>query len=148
MDFQEKKSILNILSTIVVLGIYYWTVFERFNAQLMSTEEQLQFWSKAILIAIPISIVTKIVMTIIYAIGNYVVTKQQTPCFEDERDKLIELKATRNSYFIFGMGFLASLIVLAFGYPLKYMFISFILAGIGSEIFDNLSRLYYHRNGV
>lgn len=136
------------LSTVIVLGIYYWTVFERFNNELMNTDEQLQFWAKAILIAIPISIATKIVMMIIFAISNYIITKEELPCFEDERDKLIELKSTRNSYFIFGIGFVISLVVLAFGYPPKFMFIALILAGIASEIFDNLSKLYYHRKGV
>jgi len=148
MDYQEKKSIVNILSTVIVLGIYYWTVFQRFEAEVMNTEAQLQFWAKAILIAIPISIGTKIVTMILFVIGNFIVTREKHPTFEDERDKLIELKATRNSYIIFGMGFLSALIVLAFGYPPKYMFIAFILAGISSEIFDNLSRLYYHRKGV
>ncbi|WP_420317072.1 hypothetical protein [Ekhidna sp.] len=148
MDYYERKSIVSMLSTILVLGIYYWSVFERFDAQIMNTDEQLQFWSKAILIAIPISIVTKIVVLIAFAIINYIITKEKTAGFEDERDKLIELKSTRNSYFIFGMGFVTALLVLAFGYPPKFMFIALILAGIGSEIFDNLSRFYYHRKGV
>lgn len=136
------------LSTVIVLGIYYWSVFERFDSQVMNTDEQLQFWAKAILLAIPISIGNKIVVMIIFAISNYIITREDFPCFEDERDKLIELKSTRNSYFIFGMGFVISLAVLAFGYPPKYMFIALILAGIGSEVFDNLSKLYYHRKGV
>lgn len=136
------------LSTIIVLGIYYWSVFERFNAQELTTDEQLQFWAKAILIAIPVSIVTKIVVMIIFVIINYIVTREKIAGFEDERDKLIELKATRNSYIIFGVGFFISLAVLAFGYPPKYMFISIILGGMASEIFDNLSKFYYHRRGV
>lgn len=148
MDYQERKSIINMLSTIIVLGIYYWSVFERFESQIMSTDEQLQFWAKAILIAIPISIGNKIVVMIVFALINYIITREEISCFEDERDKLIELKSTRNSYFIFGMGFVFSLVVLAFGYPPKYMFIALILAGISSEIFDNLSQLYYHRKGV
>lgn len=136
------------LSTVMVMGIYYWSVFERFNSQVMTTDEQLQFWSKAILIAIPISILTKIIVMIAYVIINYIITSEKMAGFEDERDKLIELKSTRNSYLIFGMGFVMSLVVLAFGYPPKYMFISLILAGIASEVFDNLSKFYYHRKGV
>ncbi|MEO9483121.1 MAG: hypothetical protein ABJG47_06735 [Ekhidna sp.] len=148
MDYNERKSIVNMLSTVIVLGIYYWSVFERFDSLTLTTDEQLQFWAKAILIAIPISIVAKIVVMIIFAISNYIITREDLPCFEDERDKLIELKSTRNSYFFFGFGFFISLVVLAFGYPPKFMFIALILAGIGSEIFDNLSKLYYHRKGV
>lgn len=148
MDYNERKSIVNMLSTVIVLGIYYWSVFERFNTQVMDTDEQLQFWAKAILIAIPVSIVTKIVIMIVFAIGNYIITREETAGFEDERDKLIELKSTRNSYFIFGVGFFISLVLLAIGYPPKYMFISLILAGIGSEIFDQMSKWYYYRKGV
>ena len=148
MDYHERKSIVNLISTVIVLGIYYWSVFDRFSGEIMTTDEQLQFWAKAILIAIPVSIATKIVVMIIFAISNYIFTKEVTPCFEDERDRLIELKSTRNSYFIFGIGFVVSLVVLAFGYPPQYMFTSLILAGIGCEVFDNLSRFYYHRKGV
>lgn len=148
MDYQEKKSIVNMTSTIVVLGIYYWSVFLRFGEQALNTDQQLQFWAKAILIAIPVSIITKILVMIIFAIGHYLATREKLPGFEDERDRLIELKSTRNSYFIFGMGFVISLAVLAFGYPPKYMFVSLILAGMGSEIVENLSKFYYHRRGV
>ncbi len=148
MDYQEKRSIVNILSTIVVFSVYYWFVFERFDAQVMTTDEQLQFWSKAILIAIPVSIVSKVVVMTVFAISNYIITREKTAGFEDERDKLIELKSTRNSYVVFGSGFFISLIVLAFGYPPKYMFISIIVAGIASEIFDQLSKWYYYSKGV
>ena len=46
------------------------------------------------------------------------------------------------------MGFVVALFVLAFGYAPYYMFLALILAGVVSEIFDNLSRLYFHRRGV
>lgn len=148
MDYHERKSIVSIASTILALGIYYWYVFNDYSRLAMSTEEELRFWGKAILLAIPVSIVSKIIVAIIFAIVNYAVTKEKTACFEDERDKLIELKSTRNAYFIFGMGFFLAMIVLAFGYPFKYMFIAFIGAGIASEVFDSLSRLYFHRKGI
>lgn len=148
MDYHERKSIVSITSTILVLGIYYWSVFANYSELVMSTEEELRFWGKAILIAIPVSIVSKIIVMIIFAVGNYMVTKEKTAYFEDERDKLIELKSTRNAFFIFGMGFLLAMIVLAFGYPFRYMFMAFIGAGVASEIFDNLSRLYFHRKGI
>ena len=148
MEYHEKKSIATIIGTILIFGIYYWTVFERYHTETLTTEEELQFWSKAILIAIPVSIAGKIVLYILFAIFNTIITQEKLPKFEDERDKLIELKATRNAFFIFGMGFLVSMFVLAFGYTPYYMFLALILAGVISEIFDNLSRLYFHRRGV
>lgn len=148
MEYHERKSIATIIGSLLIFGIYYWTVFQRYGSLTLTTEEELQFWSKAILIAIPVSIGGKIVLYILFAILNTIVTREKMPKFEDERDKLIELKATRNAFFIFGMGFLVSMFVLAFGYSPYYMFLSLILAGVISEIFDNLSRLYFHRRGV
>ena len=148
MEYQERKSIATIIGTILIFGIYYWFVFQRYHIASLSTEEELQFWSKAILIGIPVSIGGKIVLYILFAIFNTIITKEKLPKFEDERDKLIELKATRNAFFIFGMGFVVSMFVLAFGYAPYYMFLALIIAGVVSEIFDNLSRLYFHRRGV
>ena len=147
MDYHEKKSIVTIIGTILVFSIYYWFVFQRHDPGL-STEEELQFWSKAILLGIPISIAAKIVLYILFAILHTIITREEMPKIEDERDKLIELKATRNAFVIFGLGFVLALSVLAFGYPPYYMFLSLIIAGVLSEVFDNLSRLYFHRKGV
>ena len=148
MEYQEKKSIATVIGTILIFGIYYWFVFQRYHSAALSTEEELQFWSKAILIGIPVSIGGKIVLFILFAIFNTIITKEKLPKFEDERDKLIELKATRNAFFIFGIGFVVAMFVLAFGHAPYYMFLALIIAGIVSEIFDNLSRLYFHRRGV
>lgn len=148
MDYHEKKSVVNIITSLLVFGFYYGYVFKDYSDQILTTEEELQFWAKAILIAIPVSIVAKIIMYILFAIFNTIITREEMPKFEDERDKLIDLKATRNAFFIFGMGFVFAMGVLAFGYPPMNMFISLIVAGVLSEVFDNLSRLYFHRRGV
>ena len=114
----------------------------------MSTEELLRFWSKAMLIVIPVMIVSKIVVHIVFGVTNTVITKEKQAVFEDERDKLIALLSTRNAFVIFGLGFVLSLIMLATGSSINVMFIILIIAGILSELFDNLSQLYFHKNGV
>lgn len=148
MDYHEKKSIVSILSTVAVFGFYYWSVFQDYQTQVLTTEEELQFWSRAILMAIPVAIVSKIVFMILFTIFNKILANEDYPRIEDERDKLIDLKSTRNAFFIFGMGFVGAMAVLAFGFPLNYMFLTFILAGVASEIFEHLSRLYFLRKGV
>ena len=60
MYYQEKKSIVNMISTLLVYGIYYWIVFQKYDGVVMSPEEQLQFWGKTMLLIIPIAIASKI----------------------------------------------------------------------------------------
>ena len=148
MDYYEKKSILSIATTIVVFGIYYWYVLGTYESGTLTTQEELQFWSKAILMGIPVSIATKILVFIPFGVYNMIYAKETIPCFEDERDKLIELKSSRNSYFVFGAAFGTAMVVMAFGFSPIYMFEAFIVGGIASDVTDNLSRLFYHRRGI
>lgn len=148
MSYQEKRSIVNIITTLLVTGLYYTYVFQTNDISGMSTEELLRFWSKAMLIVIPVMIVSKIVVHIVFGVTNTVITKEKQAVFEDERDKLIALLSTRNAFVIFGLGFVLSLIMLATGSSINVMFIILIIAGILSELFDNLSQLYFHKNGV
>jgi len=67
---------------------------------------------------------------------------------EDEMGKLIELKSMRVSYIIVGVGFVASLVLLFFDYPvfiaLNMLFASFFAGGI----LDGFTQLYYYLRGV
>ena len=99
MTYQEKKSIVNIFSTILVFSVYYWRAFEEYAATSMSFDEELQFWGKTILLIIPISIGIKIVLHILFVILNTIITREKHPGIEDERDRLIDLKSTRNAFY-------------------------------------------------
>ncbi len=148
MYYQEKKSIVNIISTLLVYGIYYWIVYQEYGDRVMSPDEELQYWGKTMLLIIPIAIASKIVIHIIFSITNRLVTSERQPCFEDERDKIIALTSTRNAFMVFGFGFLGALGVIAYGMPMRSMFIFMIVAGVLSDVFDNLSQLYFHRKGI
>jgi hypothetical protein len=67
---------------------------------------------------------------------------------EDERDKLIKLKALRNSHYSFVTGFMVAIIALAVGFPSYSIFIVFVISGVISELIDNGSQMYYYRKGV
>lgn len=148
MTYHEKKSLINIITAFLVYGFYYNYKYQQYLSMNMTMEEQLQFWGKTILIAIPIMIGAKIVIHIAFVIVNTIVTREKHPEMEDERDKLIELKSTRNAFFIFGMGFVVALAAIAWGQSIHVMFLVIIAGGLLSELFDNLSRLIYYRRGI
>ena len=51
----------------------------------------------------------QIIIHIIFAIINKMVTNEDMPTTDDERDKLIELKSIRISHWIFTIGFMLAM---------------------------------------
>jgi len=147
MSFQEKRNIVNIISTLLISGIYFWYVFQSHPEASMSTDELLSFWATTLLILIPVTIVAKIIIHIVFSIMNTIGTNENEPRL-DERDKLIELKTTRNANYIFAIGFVLAMGALAMDMSVNVMFIVIICSGILSEIFGNVSQLYYYRKGI
>ncbi len=147
MSYQEKRSILNMISTLLISGIYFWYIFRGDPIAGMTSDELLYFWGKSILILIPVTIVAKIIIAIVFAVGNTVATREKIPS-TDERDKLIELKSLRNSRYMFGLGFILAMVALSMNMSVNVMFVVIVLAGVVSEIVENASQLYFYRKGI
>ncbi len=148
MTYQEKQNIVNIFSGLLVTAIYGWMVYQRHLQGRFNLSEDYSKWGMIFLIFIGISIVVRIVIQIIFHILNAIATREQEVPVEDERDKLVKLKATRNSYYVFTGGFVLSVIALAIGMPVHGMFIAFVVFGLIAEIIDNGSQIYYYRKGI
>lgn len=148
MSYQERKAILNIISSIAILGSYSYYTFiitAEVNQPLIN---DLAFWAKFILISIPVAIVAKIFIHIAFVILNAIATREKDIEIEDERDQLIELKSQQISNYFFGAGLIVSISCLLFDVPQYYMFITMIIAGLLSEIIGELSKFVYHRKGI
>ena len=148
MSYQEKKNIVSLMGTVLVFGLYCLYVFQRDQIGNIHSSDTLSFWGAFILILIPVSIIAKIIITIIFNIIHRITTQETEPSFSDELDKIIELKAMRNSYFVFIIGFLLSMVALVLEMQVSAMFIILIAAGFVSEMVGGLTQLYLYRKGV
>ena len=148
MSYQEKKNIVSLMGTVLVFGLYCLYVFQSDQIGSIHSSDTLSFWGAFILILIPVSIVAKIIITIIFNIIYRITTQETEPAFSDELDKIIELKAMRNSYFVFIAGFLLSMVALVLEMQVSAMFMILIAAGFVSEMVGGLSQLYLYRKGV
>ena len=148
MSYREKENIVNIFSGLLITIIYGWNVYQRHLAGRFDLTEDFSKWGVIFLIFIVVSVVARIIIYIIFHIINAIATREEDIPVEDERDKIIKLKATRNSHYIFSGGFVISITALAVGMPVYWMFIVFIISGLLSEIIDNGSQIYYYRKGV
>ena len=161
MSYQEKRTLANIFSGIVVLAAYCIYVFNKYQSH-RADLDNLKFCAATMLIFIGIGIGVTVIVQILFHIALSIgVAVKKRNCdekaiekeigstvAEDEMDKLIQLKAMKAGFIIGGAGFLAALVLAALGQPvavvLNVIFLSF---GIGSLAEGALS-LYYYRKGV
>lgn len=149
MPHQAKESIISLIGSTIVTLPYLIYVFGRFQSEALSTEAEFKFWATAILLMIPLRIIAEIVMHILAAIFEAIIT-QAEPEFDDtvdERDRQIGLKAQRNSYVTFALGVFIALVLVAINGSPTTMFIVFILAGFASDLADHISKLVYYQRG-
>ncbi len=148
MSYQEVKNYVSLISTLCIFGGYCTYVFLNNRDDIWHSTASLSFWGAVVLILIPVSIVAKMVVTTLFIIIYRSVTKEQEPSFADELDKLIGLKASRVSYFVFVAGFLLGMCALAMEWPLSWAFVILIFAGFLAEVADGVAQLYLYRKGI
>jgi hypothetical protein len=147
MDNKEKQILVTVIGMILIIACYSLYVYNKFIAVNFNIINDFKFWGKTFLILIPVTIVFQIIIHIVFAIINKIVTNEDMPTLVDERDKLIDLKAIRISHWIFTLGFLLSMVSLVMGMPPYVMFITLIASGFISGIVSELAKIYFYRKG-
>jgi hypothetical protein len=148
MGHQEKQSIVSIIGSVLVIGFYSLYIYRNYILADLDLLNDFQFWGKSFLYLIPVSIVVQIVIHIVFAIANRIITQEDMPDFTDERDKLIELKSIRISHWIFIFGFMVAMGSLALGMKPYIMFLTLISSGFLASLASEVTKLIYYRKGV
>jgi hypothetical protein len=147
MDNKEKQILVTAISSLLIFAGYSTYLYMKYIAVNFDILNDFKFWGKTFLILIPVTIVSQIIIHIVFSIINKIVTNEDMPTKTDERDKLIELKAIRISHWIFTMGFLLSMVLLVLGMPPYSMFITLIASGFISGIVSEIAKFCFYRKG-
>lgn len=161
MSYQEKRTIVSIISGVLLLAAYCLYVFNKYQSN-PAVFDDLKFCGTTILIFIGIGVVAMIIIQILFHIAlsigiavrernadeKAIEKELENNMVEDEMDKLIELKAMKIGFIIGGVGFITALVSVIFNSSvavvLNIMFLSF---GLGSLAEGSMS-LYYYRKGI
>lgn len=147
MSYHERKAILATASSIIMTLAFSIYIYQHYLMEGIELLQNPQFWGMAFLGFILVSIIINIIITIAFTIHYRLTTQETEPRFTDERDKLIGLKATRNSYYAFIFGVLLSMSLIALNLPLFTMFIGLTYSGLVSSVVDEVTQFYLYRRG-
>jgi hypothetical protein len=147
MSFQERRAIVSIIGTILIGVVYSAVMMARYPTGDPYSPDVFRFWGAFILILIPVSIVAKIIIYILFYILNAIATREEEPSITDERDKLIELRAQTLSNYVFILGFGIAMVSLVVDQPPAVMFVILFLSGIVSEMISEIATFYFYRRG-
>lgn len=148
MTYQEKKSIVSIISAIVIFVSYSAYKYARYPKGGLASTEAYHYWGSFVLVLTLVSIVAHIAISIVFNIVFRATTGEKEPKFADELDKLIELKAYRNGFAVFILGFLLAMGALVIDRPIQAMFVILIVSGFVSDVTGSVTKLYHYRRGV
>jgi uncharacterized membrane protein HdeD (DUF308 family) len=136
-SFQEKSIWISLITISLIFGYYFVRVFK------MASQDEINVVENIVLL---ISVIAMVI--IVEVVFHIIIALRDRPEAQDERDRLIELKATRNAYFVLAFGIFLPIACIAasvrpFIVAHVIMFI-FVL----SEIAQFLSQLLYYRRGI
>jgi hypothetical protein len=165
MSYQERKTIVSLITGILVVAAYCIHAFGRYQSGAVDASD-LKFWAGAMLVFIGIGVAASIVIQIVFhilvsiaiAVKKKIRDEQcddkeieksiNAEMVEDEMDKLIELKAMRFGFLVAGIGFFAALVSLLLGYSAAVMLNILFLSFSGGAILEGIAQLYFYRRGV
>jgi hypothetical protein len=145
---QESRIIVSLTTSILIFAFYSLYVYYRFIEDNPGIVNDFKFWGKAFIYFIPIAIVIQIIIHIIFAIVNKIVTNEDIPMVSDEMDRIIELKALRISHWTCALGFMLGMGSQAIGMAPWILILCMLIACFLSTVGSELAKIYMYRKGV
>ena len=140
ISFKEKSLWTSLIITIVIFGYYFSRVFSALNQPTVDTSGLITLFIGVVFAMIVLEIVSHITLTAIY--------KKEASDFNDERDKLIELKAIRISYYILILGVFQAVVSLLMGKAPIMSTNIILLFFVVAQIAGDITQLVYYRKGI
>jgi hypothetical protein len=147
MSYQERRAIVSLLSTLLVAGLFVGYALPHYPAGNAYSPAVFHYWGTVVVLFIPISIAANIAFSIIFTIIYTMATREKSSSISDERDQVIDLRATQITVYVFAAGFFLAMGSLVIDQPPNVMFIVLMISGYVAGIVGNFSQLYLYRRG-
>lgn len=150
MSYKQKNTIVSLVTFTLIILFYCIRVFQLLQNDNFESDTVFRLWGIVIFFAVIATIVviilTDVMRLIIEAKGGD--QNPEVDTFEDERDKLIDLRGTRITYTISSLGSFLAMLTFVLGQPPLVMFTALIFFGLCAQIVGDITRLALYRDGV
>jgi hypothetical protein len=150
MSFQQKNIAVSLANFTLILVFYLISILQMIQSGSFNSTNVFRLWGIVIALAVVVTIFATILTHIVSAIVQAVKTGEENPKiedFEDERDKLIDLRGTKITYLVSSIGSFLSMLTFVLGQPPLVMFTLLIFFGVVAQIVGDVSRLVLYRRG-
>jgi hypothetical protein len=150
MSFQEKNITVSLVSFSFILGFFLIRLLQMVQSGSFTSTNVFRLWGIVIVLAIAVTILATILTHIVSAIIQAIKSGGEEPeikDIEDERDKLIDLRGTKATYFVSSIGAFLAMLTFVFGQPPLVMFTLLIFFGVVAQVIGDISRLVLYRRG-
>jgi hypothetical protein len=150
MTFKQKNITVSLVNFSLILGFYLFRLVQLVQNGNFQSTPIFVLWGIIIVLAIVVTIAATILTHIVSAIIAAIRTGKDDPKvedFEDERDKLIDLKGTKATYTASSLGVFVAMLTFVFGQPPLVMFCLLIFFGVLAQIIGDSIRLVLYQRG-
>jgi hypothetical protein len=150
MSFQEKNITVSLINFTLILGFFLIRVLQMIRNESFISTNIFRLWGIIIVLAVVLTILATILTHIVSAIIEAIKTGKEDPeieDIEDERDRLIDLRGTKVTYFVSSIGAFLAMLTFVLGQSPLVMFTLLIFFGVVAQIIGDISRLVLYRRG-
>jgi hypothetical protein len=150
MSFQQKNITVSLVNFSLIMGIFLIRVFQMIQSGSFTSTNVFRLFGIIIVLAVFVTVFATILTHIISAIIQAIKTGDDDPKiedFEDERDRIIDLRGTSVTYTVSSIGAFLSMLTFVFGQPPLVMFTLLIFFGVMAQIVGDIFRLYLYGRG-
>ncbi len=149
MSYQEKRVSISLLGMLAVFAVYAVCMAGYYQDGRLAGPDAGALIGRSVFILMGAGIAAVIVLQIVFAIVNAMVTREEEKPVSDERDRLIDLKAMQVGYMVFSLGFVAAMGLLALGMAaLQTALLIIVGAMFFASVIGDVVKLMLYRYGV
>ncbi|MBI3676030.1 MAG: hypothetical protein HY243_05375 [Proteobacteria bacterium] len=144
MSFREKSAWITLTLYLLVYGYYGWTLYSVAQAGQTATYDYVWLLVRLVFLLVVLQVVFSIAITVVTAVTR----PSDIRKVEDEREKLIALKATRYGFAVLAIGALAICLWIAYGGREFYTANTLFLVVVLAEMSRSAAQIVYFRKGT
>lgn len=146
MSYHEKRSLATLISTHLVAVAYFLYMAQHYPDADPYSADIMRYWATLLLLFVPVQVVGQVLTMITFSLVHYLSTRETEVPITDERDQLIDSRATLYFYHVFMVGFFAALLTQVLRMEPVAMFVVLTATVmVAASVMSVLQFLYYRR---